>query len=48
MEGVITAIRGSVVDVAFPAGLPPLYSRLAAGPGGKAVLEVEEHLDRWF
>jgi F-type H+-transporting ATPase subunit beta len=45
MEGVITAIRGSVVDVAFPAGLPPLYSRLAAGPDGRAVLEVEEHLD---
>lgn len=42
----IKAIRGSVVDVAFPKGLPPLGCKLAVETHDiRGVLEVEEHLD---
>lgn len=44
--GAVTAVRGSVVDVSFPQGAPPLRQRLDAGPAGEIVLEVVAHLDR--
>jgi F-type H+-transporting ATPase subunit beta len=40
--GKVAAVRGSVVDVDFPHGAPPLGQRLAAG---RNVLEVAAHLD---
>lgn len=40
--GEIRALRGSVVEVSFPHGLPSLYNRLDAG---NAVLEVVSHID---
>jgi F-type H+-transporting ATPase subunit beta len=39
------AVRGSVVDGRFPAGLPALGSRLDVGAGPGAVLEVVSHVD---
>ncbi len=42
--GVITAVRGSVVDARFPGDLPPLRQRLLAGRRSEVVLEVSEHL----
>ncbi len=38
--GVIVAVRGSVVDVRFEAGLPPIYSLLRTGPNADILLEV--------
>jgi F-type H+/Na+-transporting ATPase subunit beta len=43
--GTTVAVRGSVVDVEFPADLPGVNSRLEAGPGGATVLEVASHVD---
>jgi F-type H+-transporting ATPase subunit beta len=34
-----------VVDVAFPAGVPPVSQRLEAGDDGQVVLEVVSHVD---
>ena len=48
-RGAITRIRGSVVDVEFPAEhLPPINDALIVEPDGDArlVVEVQEHLDR--
>jgi F-type H+/Na+-transporting ATPase subunit beta len=42
--GIVKAIRGSVVDVFFPGQLPPLQTKLEAGPDGDLVLEVISHL----
>jgi F-type H+-transporting ATPase subunit beta len=42
--GVVRSVRGSVVDVQFRAGLPPLRGRLNAGEGRAVVLEVAQHL----
>ncbi len=47
-SGRILRVRGSVVDVAFPAGEPPLlYEALevVADNGAPLVLEVQQHLD---
>lgn len=38
--GVIVAVRGSVVDVRFATGLPPIYSMLRTGPNADILLEV--------
>ncbi|MDX1365963.1 F0F1 ATP synthase subunit beta [Pseudomonas sp.] len=38
--GVVVAVRGSVVDMRFAAGLPPIYSLLRTGPTGQIVIEV--------
>ncbi|MDZ4863471.1 MAG: hypothetical protein SGJ01_08500, partial [Gemmatimonadota bacterium] len=38
--GVVVSVRGSVVDVRFEQHLPPIYSVLRAGEGGRIVLEV--------
>jgi F-type H+/Na+-transporting ATPase subunit beta len=43
--GRAVAVRGSVVDVEFPADLPAVNNRLEAGPDGATVLEVASHLD---
>ncbi len=44
-KGTVLGIRGSVVDVHFPAGVPPMWQRLEAGDGSH-VLEVVAHLSR--
>jgi F-type H+/Na+-transporting ATPase subunit beta len=43
--GRAVAVRGSVVDVEFPAELPAVNNRLEAGPDGASVLEVASHVD---
>jgi F-type H+/Na+-transporting ATPase subunit beta len=43
--GRAVAVRGSVVDVEFPADLPAVNNRLEAGPDGATVLEVASHVD---
>ncbi len=43
-HGTVKAIRGSVVDVIFPEKLPPLQTKLEAGPDGGLVIEVISHL----
>ncbi|MGR9071856.1 MAG: F0F1 ATP synthase subunit beta [Gammaproteobacteria bacterium] len=44
-RGVVISVRGSVVDVRFPAALPVLGNRLLAGVGGDIVLEVASYVD---
>ena len=39
-EGRVVSVRGSVVDVHFAAGVPPLWHRLVSGEAGRYVLEV--------
>lgn len=39
-EGVVSRVRGSVVDVRFDRRLPPIYSLLKAGETGGIVIEV--------
>ncbi|NDY41615.1 F0F1 ATP synthase subunit beta [Dissulfurirhabdus thermomarina] len=43
-EGRVAAVRGSVVDVRFPGGVPPMNQALRAGEDGRIVLEVATHL----
>lgn len=43
-EGVVTAVRGSVVDACFPSRIPPLFDVLEAGEAPKAIVEVVAHL----
>ncbi|MEP6947239.1 MAG: F0F1 ATP synthase subunit beta [Acidobacteriota bacterium] len=43
--GVVTSVRGSVVDVQFADSLPPIYSLLRAGPDDKIAIEVLMQLD---
>ncbi|MEO7938349.1 F0F1 ATP synthase subunit beta [Polaromonas sp.] len=43
--GVITAVRGSVVDVQFDGRLPPIRTLLRAGPDGAMAIEVLTHVD---
>ncbi|HUT37084.1 MAG TPA: F0F1 ATP synthase subunit beta [Planctomycetota bacterium] len=44
-EGRVLAIRGSVVDCAFPRRLPGLRNKLLMGAEGRVVVEVLSHLD---
>jgi len=44
-KGVVTSIRGNVVDARFHGGAPPLLHVLDAGEEAKVVLEVVSHLD---
>ncbi len=39
-RGVVTSVRGSVVDLRFEGPLPPIHSVLHAGIGGGIVVEV--------
>jgi F-type H+-transporting ATPase subunit beta len=41
--GTIHAVRGSVVDMRFPQGLPPIRRRMLAGAEDKVVIEVLTH-----
>ena len=43
--GEVASVRGSVVDVRFDQHLPPIYSVLRAGKGGRVVIEVLEQRD---
>jgi F-type H+-transporting ATPase subunit beta len=43
--GCVVSVRGSVVDVRFDQGLPPVYSMLRAGAEGQIVIEVMSQLD---
>ncbi|SFJ64330.1 F-type H+-transporting ATPase subunit beta [Desulfomicrobium apsheronum] len=43
--GLVTAVRGSVVDVSFTSGLPAIRNILRAGKDGRIVIEVMSHLD---
>jgi F-type H+-transporting ATPase subunit beta len=43
-EGVVTAVRGSVVDARFTHHIPPIFHLLQAGDGHKTVIEVIAHL----
>ncbi|MEO6567841.1 MAG: F0F1 ATP synthase subunit beta [Opitutaceae bacterium] len=38
--GVVVSVRGSVVDIRFETGLPPIYSVLHAGEENRVVIEV--------
>ena len=44
-QGVITSIRGNVVDARFPETIPPMHHVLETGEEGEVVLEVVIHLD---
>src|ERR1035441_5114733 len=44
-NGVVASVRGSVVDVRFGGGLPPIYSLLRAGKDARVAIEVLMHLD---
>ncbi len=44
LRGTVTAVRGSVVDVAFPDGLPDMHSQLHATADGTLALEVVSHM----
>jgi F-type H+/Na+-transporting ATPase subunit beta len=44
-HGVVTAVRGSVVDIQFEQYLPPIHSILRAGPEGDIVIEVQTQRD---
>jgi F-type H+-transporting ATPase subunit beta len=44
-QGVITSIRGNVVDARFPGSIPPIHHVLETGEEGEIVLEVVIHLD---
>jgi len=43
-SGQVVAVRGNVVDVRFPAPLPPVRRELHTGRDGRVVLEVQSHL----
>jgi F-type H+/Na+-transporting ATPase subunit beta len=43
--GTVVTVRGSVVDVRFAGGVPPVNQRLEAGVERGVVLEVVSHLD---
>lgn len=42
--GTVVRVRGSVVDVEFPRGLPPLLNALRAGESQEFVIEIINHL----
>jgi len=44
-RGAVVSVRGSVVDVRFDQGLPPIYSVLRAGAEEQMVVEVMTQLD---
>jgi F-type H+-transporting ATPase subunit beta len=45
IEGVVHAVRGSVIDVNFPRELPPINSLLYIASKKETVIEVMDHLD---
>lgn len=45
IPGTIAAVRGNIIDVAFPAPLPPRNQALRTGLDEAVVLEVQSHLN---
>lgn len=45
--GYVQSVRGSVVDVRFNGGLPPIYTLLRTGREGAIAIEVQSHLDKY-
>jgi F-type H+/Na+-transporting ATPase subunit beta len=45
LRGLIASVRGSVVDIRFDGRLPPIFSVLRAGDGGRIIIEVLAQLD---
>jgi F0F1-type ATP synthase beta subunit len=43
--GLVTAVRGSVVDIRFEDHLPPIYNLLHTGKDGQIAMEVQSQLD---
>jgi F-type H+-transporting ATPase subunit beta len=43
--GVVTSVRGSVIDARFDGPLPPIHTLLRAGPDGRVAFEVLAQLD---
>ncbi len=43
--GEVTAVRGSVIDLAFSSPMPPLRTLFRAGGDGRVAIEVALHLD---
>jgi F-type H+-transporting ATPase subunit beta len=44
-QGVVVAVRGSVIDVQFPGRLPPINTLLRSGPNQEVAIEVLSQLD---
>ena len=44
-QGTVTAVRGSVIDVAFPEQIPSIHHVLKAGAQSEIIIEVASHLD---
>ena len=45
-DGRVTAVRGSVVEIAFTSGLPAINEALCLAAGGRTItLEVAHHVD---
>ncbi|QJB55111.1 F0F1 ATP synthase subunit beta [Pseudodesulfovibrio sp. zrk46] len=42
-RGVVSSVRGSVVDAIFDGPAPPMQSMLRAGPEGTVIIEVADH-----
>jgi F-type H+-transporting ATPase subunit beta len=45
-KGFVQSVRGSVVDIRFEEGLPPIYTLLKTGDKGCVAIEVQSHLNR--
>ncbi len=45
LQGIVIAIRSSVIDIHFDENLPRLYTQLQAGEDREIVIEVANHLD---
>jgi F-type H+/Na+-transporting ATPase subunit beta len=45
IRGTVLSVRGSVIDVRFDHGLPPINSLLRAGDSAQVLIEVWAHLD---
>jgi len=43
--GQVRAVRGSVLDVCFPAQLPPIHSLLFSGERDRVIVEAVDHID---
>ena len=44
-DGLVTAVRGSVIDVRFDTSLPPIRTLLRCGTDGAMAIEVLSHVD---
>jgi F-type H+-transporting ATPase subunit beta len=44
-KGIVLSVRGSVVDIRFERGLPPIYTLLTTGEERQVAIEVQSHLN---